>query len=399
MKMNNEELREEVLEEIKNEENLPETEKTEETAAPSQEESDGVGEAYPKDEPTTPPYYSYAPSRFYKPLPKGVTEETYDEYLSVRKCGRILGITAIVIVAAVTAYTFIYGFVAGLLSAFGINILKYLEDPAVNTLTQIFFTLIMFTLPFMVAAWVNKFKIGELVPLGKSREGMKLPYFLFGLGFCAFAQIAVSQAAAIFDSLGFGYDLPESDNPEGVFGFLLSVIATAVIPAFMEEFGCRGIMFGIAEKTGGTTFALLVSSAMFGLIHGNFVQIPFAFLVGLILGIIRIKTGSLWICILIHGVNNFVSVCMDYAFSGANEEIGNIVYSVFLILCMIASLFGIALVSKKGKEEFVIAEEAEGEAMPKEVTLTQKLLWFFKTPAVLIAVVLFLGEACLYFIM
>ncbi len=395
MKMNNEELREEVLEEIKNEENLPETEKTEETAAPSQEGSDGVGEACPQPEPMD---YSFTPSRFYKPLPKGVTEESYDEYLSVKKCGKILGITAIVIVAAVTAYTFIYGFVAGLLSVFGINILKYLEDPAVNTLTQIFFTLIMFTLPFMVAAWVNKFKIGELVPLGKSRGGAKLPYFLFGLGFCAFAQIAVSQAAAIFDSMGFSYDLPESDNPEGVFGFLLSVIATAVIPAFMEEFGCRGIMFGIAEKTGGTTFALLVSSAMFGLIHGNFMQIPFAFLVGLILGIIRIKTGSLWICILIHGVNNFVSVCMDYAFSGANEEIGNVVYSVFLILCMIASLFGVALISRKREDEYSVGDDAK-KASPNAITLTQKLSWFFKTPAVVIATILFLGEACLYFLM
>lgn len=397
--MKNEELREEVLEENETQENLPKTQQTEETASPPQEENGGVGEACQNldNAATPPPYFNYAPSRFYKPLPKGVTEETYDEYSDIRKCGKILGITAIVIVAAVTAYSLIYGFIAGLFSAFGLDILKYLDDPAVNTVTQIFFTLIMFTLPFMVAAWVNRFRISALVPLSKSRKGTALPYFLFGLGFCAFAQIAVSQAADIFDRLGFSYDLPKSQNPQGIFGFLISVIATAVVPAFMEEFGCRGIMFGIAEKKGGTAFALVVSSAMFGLIHGNFIQIPFAFLVGLILGVIRIKTGSLWICILVHGANNFVSVCMDYFFSGKNQEIGNVVYSVFLVFCMIFALLGVALLSKKEKDEYVIEEDTQIIAS-NTVPLSKKLVWFFKTPAIIVSIVLFVGEACLYFL-
>ncbi|MBQ8203922.1 MAG: CPBP family intramembrane metalloprotease [Clostridia bacterium] len=395
--MNNEDLREEILEETEKAQELPENEQTEENQTPPQvsccgEEAEDAGSPEPIS-------FNYSKSRFYKPLPKGVTEETYDEYLKIRSCGKILGISAIVIIAVVTAYSVVYGFIAGIFSAFNIDILKFLEDPAANTVTQIFFTIVMFTLPFVIAAWVNKYKLSDLVPLGKSREGTVLPYFLFGLGFCAFAQIAVSQAAVIFESMGFSYDLPESENPEGLFGFLLSVIATAVVPALMEEFGCRGIMFGIAEKKGGTTFALIVSSALFGLIHGNFVQIPFAFLVGLVLGVIRIKTGSLWVCILIHGVNNFVSIVMDYAFRGASDEIANMAYSIFLVLCMLASLLGVAIISKKkmdGEYDLIEAEDSEGN--PHTVTLTQKLMWFFKSPAVLVAVILFVGEACLYFL-
>ena len=396
--MKNEELREEVLEETETQENLPKTQQTEETAAPPQEENGGVGEACQNsNNDFTPPYFNYAPSRFYKPLPKGVTEETYDEYSKISKCGKILGVTAIVISAAVTVYTLVLGLISGLLASFGMDITKYLADPAINVVTNIFLSIVMYTLPFMVAAWVNRFRIGDLAPLGKSREGTVLPYFLFGLGFCAFAQVAISQAAALFERIGFSYDLPEGENPEGLFGFLLSVIATAVVPAFMEELGCRGIMFGIAEKKGGTTFALIVSSAMFGLIHGNFIQIPFAFLVGLILGIIRIKTGSLWICILVHGVNNFASVCMDYFFSGKNEEIGNVVYSIFLILCMISALLSVALLSKKEKDEYVIEDDAK--TIPSNtVTLSKKLLWFFKTPAIIVSIILFVGEACLYFL-
>ena len=245
--------------------------KTEETASPPQEENGGVGEACQNSDNATtpPPYFNYAPSRFYKPLPKCVTEETYDEYSKISKCGKILGITVIVISAAVTVYTLVLGLISGLLASFGMDITKYLADPAINVVTNIFLSVVMYTLPFMVAAWVNKFRIGDLAPLGKSREGTVLPYFLFGLGFCAFAQVAISQAAALFESLGFSYDLPEGENPEGLFGFLLSVIATAVVPAFMEELGCRGIMFGIAEKKGGTTFGLIVSSNSLCLFGGT----------------------------------------------------------------------------------------------------------------------------------
>ena len=133
--------------------------------------------------------FGSAYSRFYKPLPKGVTEETYDEYSKISKCGKILGITAIVISAAVTVYTLVLGLISGLLASFGMDITKYLADPAINVVTNIFLSIVMYTLPFMVAAWVNKFRIGDLAPLGKSREGTVLPYFLFGLGFCAFAQV------------------------------------------------------------------------------------------------------------------------------------------------------------------------------------------------------------------
>ena len=333
--------------------------------------------------------------RYYKPLPRGVTEETYDEYEKARSCGKIIGITAIIIWALVMGYSLIYGFVIGFAAAFGVNLEGILSDPAVNNLMQIVMTICMFTLPFLIAAKVNKYKLAELVPLTKSREGTKLPYFLFGLGFCAFAQIAVSKAATIFENMGFEYNLPESENAEGIFGFLLAVISTAIVPALMEEFGCRGIMFGIAEKKCGTVFALIISSAIFGLIHGNFVQIPFAFLVGLVLGVIRIKTGSLWISILIHGVNNFVSVVMDYAGDIIGEDVANTIYTAFLVLCMLAAVIGVGLLSKKGKEEYDLVEETP-ENENSKATLKEKLVWLFKTPAIIIAIVLFVGEACLF---
>ena len=88
---------------------------------------------------------------------------------------------------------------------------------------------------------------------------------------------------------------------------------------------------------------------------------------------------------------------MDYFFSGKNEEIGNVVYSIFLILCMISALLSVALLSKKEKDEYVIEDDAK--TIPSNtVTLSKKLLWFFKTPAIIVSIILFVGEACLYFL-
>ena len=400
--MTNEELRDEVLEEnpIENsQENL-----INENPTPSEEKTDGAEpfldeekEEYTKEEVEEllkKIHEHQKEFRYYKPLPKGVTEETYDAYQKVRSSGKIIGVTAIVIWALVMSYTIVLSFAMGISAYFGVDLNKYISNPAINNLIQIAMTICMFTLPFLIAALVNKYKIAELVPLIRSRKGTRLPYFLFGLGFCAFAQIAVSMVATIFENMGFSYDLPESETPEGILGFLLTAISTAVVPALMEEFGCRGIMFGIAEKNGGTTFALLVSSAIFGVIHGNFMQIPFAFLVGLVLGIIRIKTGSLWVAILIHGVNNFMSVVVDYAGNIIGDELTNTLYTVFLVICMLLAVVGVSMLAKSGKEEYELTEKEE----ENQVTLKDKLLWFAKTPAIIVAVVLFVGEACLYLI-
>lgn len=55
-------------------------------------------------------------------------------------------------------------------------------------------------------------------------------------------------------------------------------------------------------------WAIVVSSLIFGIVHGNWVQAPFAFVVGLALGWVYYHTGSLLPGILMHFVNNSTAV-------------------------------------------------------------------------------------------
>ena len=49
----------------------------------------------------------------------------------------------------------------------------------------------------------------------------------------------------------------------------------------------------------------MFSALLFGVFHGNLVQIPFAFLVGLVLGYVAAEYSLGW-CILLHWINNCV---------------------------------------------------------------------------------------------
>ena len=55
----------------------------------------------------------------------------------------------------------------------------------------------------------------------------------------------------------------------------------------------------------GKRFAIFCSAVTFGLFHGNLVQAPFAFLVGLVLGYVAAKYNICW-AMLLHMINNLV---------------------------------------------------------------------------------------------
>ena len=62
---------------------------------------------------------------------------------------------------------------------------------------------------------------------------------------------------------------------------------------------------------------------LFGLMHGNLRQVPFAFIVGLVLGLLYVITDNIWLPIVVHFCNNAISVLMEYfGFFLAEESVG-----------------------------------------------------------------------------
>jgi len=94
-------------------------------------------------------------------------------------------------------------------------------------------------------------------------------------------------------------------------GFLPLLVAALVVAAPMaEETLFRGFLFaGIAASRAGAVGAVLISSAVWAAIHLQYdlYGVGLIFVEGLFLGIVRWKTGSVTLTILLHAVANAIA--------------------------------------------------------------------------------------------
>lgn len=71
-----------------------------------------------------------------------------------------------------------------------------------------------------------------------------------------------------------------------------------------EEILFRGCILRSFEPM-GKKFAIFASALLFGLFHGNIIQIPFAFLIGLVLAYVTFE-HNIWWAMLLHMFNNMI---------------------------------------------------------------------------------------------
>ncbi len=88
------------------------------------------------------------------------------------------------------------------------------------------------------------------------------------------------------------------------------LMVLAVIPAICEELAFRGFIFAGLASHRGTVRAIFVTSVLFGLSHGVLQQSISASAMGLVLGIVAWRTGSVVCCILIHVCHNSLSMIL-----------------------------------------------------------------------------------------
>lgn len=94
--------------------------------------------------------------------------------------------------------------------------------------------------------------------------------------------------------------------------FVLMLFLVAVYGPFCEEFVFRGIVYGGYRRQGSTCGAVLLSGLLFGLMHLNFNQAGYAFVMGIALAVLMEASGSIWTSILCHFIFNAQSVCLLY---------------------------------------------------------------------------------------
>ncbi len=89
----------------------------------------------------------------------------------------------------------------------------------------------------------------------------------------------------------------------------LALLASALLPAFFEEWACRGVYLTECRSLGMWPAAAL-SGLVFGILHLNLQQLPYAFCFGTVAALLTWMSGSLWPAILMHLLINAAQVLM-----------------------------------------------------------------------------------------
>jgi membrane protease YdiL (CAAX protease family) len=98
-------------------------------------------------------------------------------------------------------------------------------------------------------------------------------------------------------------DLIQPDSHEAY--RLWWILAICVQPAIVEELCFRGIALRCLSPFMSVKAAVVIASAAFAMAHlGAFLSIPYLFLLGLFLGIARVRSGGLVLPMLLHAAHN-----------------------------------------------------------------------------------------------
>lgn len=112
--------------------------------------------------------------------------------------------------------------------------------------------------------------------------------------------------------------------------FIYLILSVCIIAPIIEEVIFRGIILNGMLKRYNPSTAIIISSLLFALIHGNLHQEINAFLLALIIGCIYYKTHSLYLTIYCHFFNNTASFILFIP-----SAIGGVAFNI-LISCLIS---------------------------------------------------------------
>lgn len=183
-------------------------------------------------------------------------------------------------------------------------------------------------------------------------------FAMLGVAVMYFYLVKNIQVSAVQKSLE---DYNEMMQPESISrtDMYMNVIGTVIFVPVLEEILFRGfIMQGMLELK-KPFLAILVSAIYFGGMHGQPIQIGYAFLAGLMLGALYYLTRNLIMPIIAHMVFNALGSGI-YTLFDISEEADNILTGVEIAAIVVFGAITVYMALKR-KKRFAEVEEESGD--------------------------------------
>lgn len=173
----------------------------------------------------------------------------------------------------------------------------------------------------------------------------------WGLALAAFALAFLASRAF---ALAYITLVPSAANTVPQFlshgpDLVILVVAAGLLIPFAEEVAFRGLMMRGQERAAGFTVAALASSFAFAIAHGVPASIAGILPLAYVLARVVQHSGSLWNAVIIHALNNTLSVALGAFLAGKNlgnqDEAMSLIKSDAMRLPVAggALLFGVAV--------------------------------------------------------
>lgn len=258
---------------------------------------------------------------------------------------------------------------------------------------NIFVSVFSAFIPGLFYFLVSGRSVSETIKTSYVRQNELWALVFIGMSVAMISNIATNIIQTNFSFFGIENSVNMSENVTNPLEIILCIVSTAIVPAFAEEFAFRGIFMGTLRKF-GDTFAIIISAIVFGAMHRNISQIPFAFLLGLVLAYVDCKTNSIIPSIIIHFLNNCYAVTLNILQSMKifNDRVFMIIYFVLIAAFSILGLLSFFYLIKKDKNYFRITEkniQHSGSDSTILLTLKEKITASFVSPGILFVLIFF----------
>ncbi len=192
------------------------------------------------------------------------------------------------------------------------------------------------------------FIIPTIIPLLASKDKIRSSYLtlkpenislvIYAAPFILFSVFALSYLTAFLIYITAGAENPPQTNAS----LLPDLLELAVAPAIFEEALFRYLPL-VLISTYSKKAAVIISSLYFALVHLSLFSIPYAFFAGIAFILADIITGSILPSVILHFVNNLISILWEYSQRAGTEHI---FLAVFCTIALI-SLILIIIMKKK----------------------------------------------------
>ncbi|MCG2760530.1 MAG: CPBP family intramembrane metalloprotease, partial [Candidatus Delongbacteria bacterium] len=188
-------------------------------------------------------------------------------------------------------------------------------------------------------------------------KSFKLKYLSIAiiLGFAARYPIAL-----ISDKLLYLFPIPKMfddlsilNTRLGQINIFYALLITSILPSVFEEIAFRGVFLSVMEKKYSKAGLVLMTGLMFGGMHLNVFTLFETSVLGVLLGLITIYSGSIFPAMIMHFINNAVTiVLMKLTINGSiNKDVWFLTSNNFAYIMTIVTVISVIFIIYKREDK------------------------------------------------